>query len=929
MKRLLTLLTILLAFTAAADAKERNEKELPIDPQLRYGKLRNGLTYYIRHNEEQKGHADFWLVQKTGSLVEEENERGLAHFLEHIAFSQTRHFTQNERNMYLQSNGINSGKNVNATTSFEDTRYYITEVPTARASLCDSVLLILRDIACDIVFSEGAINNERRVVEEEWRTGDNENKRMFSHVLPILMSGTRYANRMTIGDMSVIRNFEPQTLIDFYHRWYCPARQAIVIVGDIDAEAIEKMVRKRFGSIPACGDNAEVPIDTIPDTPGVTYAIYTDAETQGTVLGFFYKHAQPPMSLRNTMAGVRYIATTIVAQRILNDRLEEFARERECPYTQAIVNDDDFLATHHKKALTIYAMVKGGQVMQTFERLSQEMARINQHGFTQSELDGAKLEMVAMTKNLLAEKENNTNNSYCEEYITHFHEGYYIPGIAYEMPMLRRVVEEMTLDDVNRYVQSVITRDNLCVLATGPEGTGNYPTSRDIINRYGRIFSTPQEPYADLQASGDLLRQLPTPGRIISEQHDTTTNITTMRLSNGATVQLKPTRFRAEEVLFDAIARGGEWAFADTAGNEMRVMGDVIEDCDLGGHTAGERAKMLKGHQVFLQFMPGEPTQQFYGGCIPADTEMMLQLLYLYFTDAQPNAQAFDNVKSMLKTQISQASANPKTIFADSVGSTLYDGNPMYRHIPMQDIDKIDLNRIMALYRQLVANAGNYTFSFVGSFEVDSMRPLIERYIASLPNDGSRLPLDYVTQMTSDTRDNRFNVAMQTPKTKVYGALMGEMDYTPRNELYLDVVGSALSGTLYSLLRDEMHAIYDVNADGSLSMYQRRFMLCYEYETSPDACDSVLAATEFSMKYLLDGKIIDNEYLSHIKTSMRQKHDSDVLTNAYWLQALTQRAIGIDIISGYDDDFNSITVESIRDFIRRLKPDAYVRIIMQ
>ena len=514
----------------------------------------------------------------------------------------------------------------------------------------------------------------------------------------------------------------------------------------------------------------------------------------------------------------------------------------------------------------------------------------------------------------------------------HYVNGGYIPGVVAESRMLIEELDRVTLDEVNSRLRQVIGKDNVSVLISGPQtisGPSRYPTSRDVIAHFNRIINTPQSPYVDIVASNELLASEPASGIIINEVHDPATGITTMTLHNGATVRLKPTTFKNNEVLFNAFSLGGEWAFGDTADVNVRLMDQVIEECALGGHTINQLNRMMSGRQLGISFILNDANEQLSGGCQSADLESLLQLCYLYFTDVTLDQEAFDVLKTGIRSQLSQSSNNPKKIYSDSIGSTIYMGNPMYRSIKPEDVDRLDGERVLELYRQRVANAGDYTFSIVGAFTIDEVRPLICKYLASLPDNGVRETGygSYRPAMATGEVDNFFEVPMLGPKTSVYVSIMGDKRYSYDDEFMMDLVGESVGTALLTLLRHEKHGTYDVGADGSLSIYQNRWMVNYEFETSTADRDSMLIYADYAVNTIFYYGVSE-ELFKMMKESVNLQHQSALQTNGYWMHALQMRALGVDIISGFDRIYPTLTLDLLNNYIQALRPHTKLRIVM-
>ena len=907
--------------------------ELPVDPELRIGRLENGMTYYIRHNEQPRGRAEFWLVQNTGSLVEEEDEKGLAHFIEHIAFQGTRNFPNIDMVDILQNNGVSYGGDINASTGFDDTRFQISNVPTERTELLDTVLLMLKDLSGELNFDNRAIEEERGVIQEEWRMHADQTMRMYESTLPILLSGSRYAHRIPIGDMTVIRNATRGKLLSFYHRWYQPERQAVVIVGDFDAERMEQMVRQIMGSIPKGPSAIDISgIGAVPDHAGVNYAIHTDPEASNSMTYLMFKHAQLPLEMRSSDAFLKHNIVSTLVQEMFNKRLDEMARTQDSPIDYSMVYDRKYLVATTCDALTFAALTKEGRTLEALDSLVTHAARAMQHGFTMGELERAKRDAQSLYTNLRLEASNRTNREYTDEYIDHYEHGGYIPGVIAESQMLIDSLQLVTLDDVNNYLKQIIGKDNVSVLISGPQtmtGASRYPTSRDVIAHFSRIMNTRQTPYSDLEAGERLLETEPAMGSIISESHDETTGITTMTLRNGATVRLKPTTFKNNEILFNAFSLGGEWAYGDTADINVRLMDQVVENSAFGGHSLNQLHRILSGRQLGLEFILNDPNEQLNGGCLSADLESLLQLCYLYFTDVTLDQEAFQGIKTRIRSQLSQSKYDPKMIYSDSIGSTIYQGNPLYRNINPEDVDRLDGERVLELYRQRMANAGDFTFSLVGSFDIDEIRPLIRKYLASLPDNGVRetYGTGYRPKMATGEVDNFFEVPMQNPKSSIYVSLMGDKVYSYDDEFMMDLVGESVGTALLTFLRHEKHGTYDVACDGTLSIYHNRWMINYEFETSTADRDSMLTYAEYAVNAIMYSGVSEDLFVK-MKERISHQHDVAMQTNAFWLRALQMRALGIDVISGFDNLFPTLTQELLNNYIEALRPHTRLRIVM-
>ena len=492
------LLTLCLFAGQAIYAQSPEMQPLPIDSMVRYGVLDNGLTYYVRHNETPKQRVEFHIAQKVGSVLEEENQRGLAHFLEHMAFNGLEHFPGKTMLNYLEENGIQFGSDINAYTGFDQTVYRISNVPSDRSGLVDSCLLILHDWACAIALEDKEIDEERGVIQEEWRTRADANWRQWESTVPVMFEGSQYANRMPIGTMDVVMNFPYKTLRDYYHKWYRPDQQGIIVIGDIDAEKIENQIKTLFGSIKMPENAAERIYYPVPDNKEPIVAIYQDKEAPNAMASIYFKHEPMPREIKATQIGAIYGYLQAVAQTMLNNRLTEIAMQPEAPFVGAYAYDSNFFIAQTKDAFTLLAVGKEDAVLDAMKGVLREAERVNRFGFTSSEYERAKAELLSRYENMYNERNNAKNISYAEEYINHFLEGGYIPGIEFEYNMLKEISPLIPLAQVNQYIQELIGEENIVITITGPEKEGLvFPTKEEVIAAFNSVSHEDLEAYED------------------------------------------------------------------------------------------------------------------------------------------------------------------------------------------------------------------------------------------------------------------------------------------------------------------------------------------------------------------------------------------------------------------------------------------------
>lgn len=923
--RLLALVLATLFFLPATT------QELPIDSDLRYGTLPGGMTYYIRHNAEPQGKAEFWMAYHVGSVQEEESERGLAHFLEHMAFNGTVHFDAGEMIHYLTANGISFGKDINASTSFEQTIYHISQVPTGRPALLDSVLLIMNDLGGGLMIPEEAIDKERRIIEEEWRSRSDYVMRMYEHVLPQLLGeNCAYATRLPIGSMDVVRSAQRSDLAGFYRRWYRPSLQALIIVGDFDAGRMEQEVKRLFSATPDW-TSATFTAPRVELKPGITYASFTDAEVPAAMAYLFMPHEPVPQAERNTLQEVRRHVVRKLACEMFNQRLREAALSPAQPLLGGTVTDGKFLIASSCDALTMAVVAKTDSLQSAMTMLLLEARRAQEHGFSQPEFQRTLQALETEYDGYLAEKDKRSSVDYVEEYIDHFLNGGYIPGVEKECALVKSQVSEVSLDEVNRYIRERIDLDNLSVLVTSPlDMKAQIPDAAMVQQCVAQARRAHTEPYADETRDEPLLTALPTPGRIVSEQNDPATGAVIFTLSNGATVYLLTTTHKNDEVLFGANSPGGYCTLDGRFPTELRMIDQAIENSSLGEWNQVSLQKRLSSTPLALYYTMGDYTDELLGICRPMDLELLLQLNYLYFTAMGPDENAYQALVQGMRSQIIGMKGQPEAVFADSVLTMLHNADPLYRPLTVTDLDTARYDRILDIYRERVACVADFSFMLVGNVDVATARPLIERYIASLPSTG---PKDDVRAhrrqpLATGDHDCVFLTPMGTPKGSVCVYLMGDMDFDLRNQLMMEIFGQTLEIAANTHMREELHGTYGVEVDKALSLFDHKWNIVAKFDTQPEHTEQMVNALAQVVDMVLTYGVTSRA-LEKIKGQMLEEHRSQVHTNSYWYHVLQHRAFGVDVDTAWEETLQGITPEDMKTFVDRLKVTSRLRVIQQ
>ncbi|MEF9924064.1 MAG: insulinase family protein [Muribaculaceae bacterium] len=903
---------------ASSFALPLDNQQLPMDTAIRHGILPNGLTYYIRHNEEPKNRADFYIAQKVGSILENDNQRGLAHFLEHMAFNGTTHFPDKNMLEYLQNNGMRFGYDINAYTGLDQTVYYISNVPTNKDVLMDSVMLALYDWGSEISLKTEEIDKERGVINEEWRTRGDAQMRMLEKVLPIMYKGSKYANRLPIGSMDIVMNFKPEELKAYYEAWYRPDQQGIIIIGDFDAAKMEQKVIALFSkaTMPANAQKREY--FPVTDNKKPIYTLYTDPEAASTDVYLFFKHNQLPKAELSTMKKYRRDALNILTQIMLAERFNEIAQKPDAPYNNAFGYDGEFFISKTKDAYTLIGQAKEGKSLETLASLLTEAQRVHEHGFTASELNRAKAQLATSIQNQYSERNKMRNSKYAQEYVDHFTNGGAVAGIEFDYVTIKELLPLISLKDMNDYFIPMITKENIVMGIFGPEKASiTYPTEKEVMNTFKDVLSHKTTAYIDNVSNMPLISKEPIPGKITNEKYDKATGITELNLSNGATVYLKPTNFRNDEISMTGISFGGKWAYKGDKALQLKALEPTVEISALGNYTRTDLRKYMADKKATVSFVVGEPTENVSGSCVTKDLETMLQLNYLYFTDIRKDDEAFKAMTSRLKSELSLQNNNPQQVFSDSINSSIFPNMPLYKSLQPEEVDLINYDEELAIARERLSNAGDFRFSFVGNFTVDSIKPFIEQYIASLPDNGSREKTDYKVGIRSGKHATEFKLGMEIPKTSSFTIVSGSLPYSTYNDFMLDMLDGIMDIVYTNTIREEEGGTYGVNTSASLSMYNNQWSFSYGFDTNPEAQKRLNERALKELKDVMNNGAMESVF-NKVKEASIKQYEMSLLNNRYWMSVLRNKGIGNDIYTGYSDMIKNVTLNEFNSFIKKL-----------
>ena len=936
MKVRMFLAAVLTMFSAtAAVAQEMQMPPIPVDPAVRIGKLDNGLTYYIRHNDYPEHVANFYIAQRVGSINEEESQRGLAHFLEHMAFNGSEHFKGNGIIEFCRSLGVEFGSDLNAYTSIDQTVYRVCNVPTKRATALDSCLLILKDWSNGLALEPEEIDKERDVVHNEWRLGEGPSQRMLQRALPKTYPGSKYGERLPIGLMSVIDSFKPQTLRAYYQKWYRPDNQAIIVVGDVDVNHMEDKIKELFAGIKVDPNAPKVVPEAVPDNKEAIYVYEKDKEMQMANVWVMMKHEATKPEEKASMAYlIQDYAVSVISQ-MINQRLSEMTQDAACPFFQGFADDANYLLSRTKDCFELIGIPKEGKEMETLQVLYREAKRAREFGFTATEYERAKADYLSSLEKQYTNRDKRKNDEFGNAYRDHYLNNEPIPPLDVLYQTMQQIAPNIPVQAINQMLPQLITPtdSNLVVMIMAQDKEGKvHPTEKDMIAAVAAARAEKLEAYVDNVKDEPLLDVATIKkGKITKETENKTFGYKELTLSNGATVILKKTDFKDDEVQMEAFSMGGKSLYGEADYTNLKVFDTAIGMSGLGNFSSTELQKALAGKNVNADLSLANTRQYLTAHSTPKDIETMFQMSYLYFTNVKKDDKQFQNLMTQLDMALKNKSLSPDAVFSDSVAATTYGHNPRFNNIDVKDLKDINYDRILEIAKERFQNAGQFTFVIAGNFDEQTIRPLIEQYIASLPATKAK-PEQFKEVITFAKGEvvNQFKVKTESPKATAREMWYAEMPYTLDNIVKLDAVGQVLSMIYLKTIREDESAAYSCGAAGHFNTgtNQPKALLQAYCPMNPDK-------SELAVRLLHEGiqnmaKQVDADQLQKVKDYMLKQADIDAKQNGYWINTITTfKEYGLDVYTDYKKTVEALTVDNVRDFLNELlKSGNHVEVIM-
>lgn len=921
MKHFLTIVALFFACNIYAQ-----QGKIDNDNTIRKGILPNGMTYYIRHNAQTKGVADFYIAQKVGSILEEKRQRGLAHFLEHMAFNGTKHFPGNTLQpgivAWCESVGIKFGANLNAYTSVDQTVYNISAAPVTREGVIDSCLLILNDWSHELLLTDKEIDKERGVIEEEWRTRRSgmAMQRLSEQAMPVIYAGTKYSDCMPIGNIDIVRTFPYNDLRDYYIKWYRPDLQAIIVVGDINEDKIEEKIKKLFAKIPLPQNPAHRIYYPIGNNEKMILYTATDKEQPTVNFTLYMKRDVTPKQERNTIQNYADDYKTNILRMAINDRLEELSRTKNAPFISASVRSGNFFLASTKDAFELSGVLKEGKAIEAIQLLVGEVERARANGITIDELKRGKAEMLSYAENDYNDRSNRRNGEFVEQCVQNFLEETPIIEPEKELEIVRKLDKTVTIDDVNALAKTIITNQNQVVTMFGPDkNTFKMPTNSSIENAILKAQKQHYTPYKTQNTLTErLITKLPKPGSIISER-TYKYGYTEFTLSNGLKVYVRPTNFEPDEVNLKLFSLGGKNIYPDS---EMPNLTYLMAGATIGGvaqYNDLTLEKMLAGKTATVTPFIDNDTRGMAGTSNVKDTKTLLELVYLYFTQPRKDPQAFKNLMEQQQEFLTNAHVNPMLAYNDTLHKVAYATNRM-ESMNKEQLKRVNYNRIMHIYKELFANAANFKLILTGNININKLRPLLCQYIATLPSNNTKETIGtYEPKLVDGKKTYIFHKKQTTPTAITTIVIKGKMEYNNRNELLMDAIGQLLRIVYTEKVREDKGGTYSVQASGNLQHHpDDEALLRIAFQTDPQKYNSLIPIVYKELeKMATEGP--SQQDLDKVKAYELKVYNQVLRMNNYWEYVLyTDLYNGIDVDTDFRYIVENMTCDDIRTTLRNL-----------
>lgn len=923
-------ITALVMLIAGMGMQAQQVITLPIDSAVRFGQLENGLTYYIRHNEKPAQRAEFHIAQAVGAILEEDDQNGLAHFLEHMCFNGTEHFEGKGIINYFESVGVNFGGDINAYTSLDQTVYRLSNVPTTREGIIDSALLVMHDWSCAVSLLPEEIDAERGVIREEWRTGATASRRMWKASNALMYPGSQYAKRDVIGDTAVINNFSYDALRAYYHKWYGPDLQAIVVVGDIDVDAIEAKIKALWANVPARQNRGERPLHSVDDNKEPILAIVQDAEAQYPILYAYCKHDALPLEYRASNVSFVMDIMDMLNRRMMSQRWQEICMKPDAPILQGMSSYDKEMVKE-KAAFEGVVVAKEGQEKAAFQLLMSEIEKVRRYGFTDSELELVKADLLSSYEKQYNERNAQENIRYVNQYINHYLHQEEIPGIETEYQMIQEVLPAITVDMLNQRAASYWTDENVIINIQAPKKAEVIlPTNEEILATLAGMSQLAIEAPKSQKIETTLVKKAPKIGKIKKTKYNEDLGTVEWTLKNGIKVILKHTDFKQDEILFSAYSEGGLSLIDDQDLPSAEMATDIIEYCGIGKFSATDLQKALSGKHVSLSPSISALTEDLDGSTTVKDLETLLQLAYLYFTEPREDEEAYASFMAMLEQYLKNKDKNPKQAFSDSIQLMASNHSPRTILMTEETLRKVDMRKAIEIYRERFANPADFTFFFVGNIDPadKATQKLICTWLGGLKTTKqSEHFTDRKVRAPQGVQKNYFAKDMQT-KTASNRIQFSSYDipYSRENAMTMNLIGRILDTRYLESIREREGGSYGVGVAGRLTRQPvAEAMLLMQFDTDPDKQEKLMQIIYDEVDTIIANGPLAND-LSKEKESLMKDFQQSIEKNSTWINNILYNYYRYDenLLETYEKAVQAVDAEKIQKMLGRLRESGNV-----
>ncbi len=855
------------------------QNEIPIDPSVRKGVLDNGMTYYIKKNSKPENRLTLRLVVNAGNLLETEDQDGLAHMVEHMCFNGTKNFEKNDIVKYLQSIGVKFGADLNAYTSFDETVYFL-PIPTDNDTIVENGFQIMEDWAHNVAFDHEEID-KRGVIVEEMRLRNNAGLRMANEYIPVLMNNPVYVDVLDpVKEAENIETFKYESLVKYYNDWYRPELMAIIAVGDLDPDVIEQKIKKHFSTIPKKKNAPKRTIFEIPDQEGTVVKVISDEEATNTTVQVYYKS---DVFRIKTWQDYKQSLIHSLYSGMLNIRLRELTQQPDPPF---IFAGGSYGSTYNrnKDAFSVYAGVSETGIEKGLHAVLTESERVKQFGFTEGEMTRYKMELIKGYEKAFNERGKTESNSYVDEYQGNFLVEEVIPGIEYEYNFAKYIMDKITLEEVNAMSNKFIKEDNRVVIVSAPEREGlELPTEEQLLAIVNEVSKTKLSAYEDKISGASLLSNLPKPGTIVNETKDEEAGVTYLELSNGVKIALKPTDFKNDEIIFTAYADGGSSVYPDEMAKSAEFSDAIVQGCGFGGYSPSELQKLLAGKVAGVSPYISTLEQGLSGQCTPKDAETMFQLIHLVFTQPNQNEDLYNAYLSRLKAYFKNFLENPMNYFYNERIKFMTQDNPRSSGYPTEeDFEKVNFNDAFSIYKELFSNAGQFTFVFVGNFEVEEFKKYLEQYVASLPSSGKKTEWKDLGIRPPKGAVKKDVYKGNDPKSLVYIYFHDEYDFDRKTNYHLNSLAEALEIKLLEILREEQSGVYSTGAYAQTSKYPyENYNLIIVFPCAPENVADLEKSAYEEIKKIIENGVVEEDMVK-VKETQKREMEVNLKENSFW-----------------------------------------------